>query len=137
MKIFLDTNILLRVFLKDVPSQFEQCQNLISAIETGQFQAYTSSIVFLESSYVLKGVYKIPFEEVLKIMDAISDIRNLTIIEKTNTKKALEFYKRYRIKFTDCLIASQLPKDATLISFDEELGKISEVTTKKPQDLLN
>lgn len=131
------TNILLRVFLKDIPSQFEQCQNLISDIETGKFQAYTSSIVFLESSYVLKGIYKIPFEEVLKILDAISDIRGLTIIEKTNTKKALEFYKAYKIKFTDCLIASQLPKDAILVSFDEELGKISEVTTKKPQDLIN
>ena len=137
MKIFLDSNILLRVFLKDVPGQFENCQSLISNIEEGKSLAYTSGIVFLEISYVLKSVYQIPFEEIKTILDAIFNIRGLTIIEKTNTKKALEFYKKYKIKFTDCLIASQLPKDTILVSFDEELSKIKEIVVKKPQQILS
>lgn len=136
MKLFLDTNTLLRLFLKDNPDQFEYCQSLISAIEEGKFQAYTSGIVFLEISYVLKGVYKIPFEGIVKILDSILDIRGLTIIEKTNTKKATEFYKKYKIKFTDCLIASQLGKDVILVSFDEELSQIEEIIVKKPQEVL-
>lgn len=136
MKIFLDTNTLLRLFLKDSPDQFKYCQDLISAIEEGKLHAYTSGIVFLEISYVLKGVYQIPFEEIVKILDSILDIRGLTIIEKTNTKKATEFYKKYKIKFTDCLIASQLEKDVILVSFDEELSKIKEIVTKKPQEVL-
>lgn len=136
MKIFLDTNTLLRLFLKDNPNQFEYCQSLISAIEEGKFQAYTSGIVFLEISYVLKSVYKIPFEEIVKILDSVLDIRGLTIIEKTNTKKAIDFFKKYKIKFTDCLITSQLSKDTILVSFDEELSKIKEIVVKKPQEIL-
>lgn len=134
MKLFLDTNVLLRVFLEDNPPQLEICKKLISQIEEGKYNVYTSSTVFLEMSYVLKSVYKIPYQEIIKILESVFEIRGITIIEKTNTKKALEIYKNYRIKFTDCLIASQLPKDIILVSFDEELSKIKEITVKTPQD---
>lgn len=137
MKLFLDTNILLRFFLKDIPDQFEYCRELISAAEEGRFQPYSSAIVFLEISYVLKSVYKLPFEEVLKILDAILTIRNLTVMDKTDIKKALKLYRKYKIKFTDCLIASQLPKQTTLVSFDLDFSKVDEINVKKPQELIN
>lgn len=135
MKIFLDTNVLLRYYLKD-NEQFEACENLITQIEEGQFDVYTSSIVFLEISYVLKSVYKLPLTDVVSIMTSIFTLRGITIVEKTNIKTALLFFKKYKIKFTDCLIASQLPKNTVLVSFDEELSKIKEITLKKPQDIL-
>lgn len=137
MKLFLDTNVLLRFFLKDVPDQFEYCRELIAAIEEGRFLPYTSAIVFLEISYVLKSVYKLPFEEVLKILDAILTIRNLTVMDKTDVKKALKLYKKYKIKFTDCLIAFQIPKQTTLVSFDLDFSKVDEINVKKPQELIN
>lgn len=136
MKIFLDTNILLRYFLKDEPKQFELCKNLISQIEEGKFTVYTSGIIFLEISYVLKSVYKLPFKEVTNILDSVFSIRGITIIEKTNTNLAFKFFKKYKVKFTDCLIASQLPKDIILVSYDEELLKIKELKVKNPQQIL-
>lgn len=45
-----------------------------------------------------------------------------------------EYYKKYKIKFTDCLIASQLPQDSTLVTFDADFNKISEIIVKKPRD---
>lgn len=132
MKIFLDTNLLLRYYLKDNPEQFESVANLLLQIEEGQFKVYTSSIIFLEVSYVLKSVYKLSLPEIIDILDSIFTIRGITVLEKTNTKLALQFYKKYKIKFTDCLIASQMPKNTILVSFDEELSKIKEITLKKP-----
>lgn len=135
MKIFLDTNFLLRYYLKDNPEQFEDCKNLILQIEEGKFKVYASALIFLEISYVLKSVYKFPLSDIIDVLDSIFSIRGITIIDKTNTKIALQFYKKYKIKFTDCLIASQLPKDTILVSFDEELLKIKDIVVKKPQDL--
>lgn len=132
MKLFLDTNFLLRFYLKDDEKQFEDCRDLVSQIEEGKFGVYTSSIVFLEISYVLKSVYKLPLKEILVILDSIFTIRGITVIDRTNIKNALRFYKKYKVKFTDCLIASQIPKNAILISFDEELPKIKEIVVKKP-----
>lgn len=137
MKVFLDTNFLLRFFLKDDAVQFEACKNLISQIEEGKFAVYTSGIVFLEISYVLKSVYKLPFGEVVNILDSVFSLRGLVIIEKTNTGLAFEFFKKYKVKFTDCLIASQLPKGAILVSFDEELLKIKVLSAKTPQEILS
>lgn len=135
MKIFLDTNFWVRFYLEDNPQQLAACKDLISQIEEGGFQTYTSSIVFLEISYVLKSVYKLPFSKITEILDSIFTVRGITIIDKTNTKGALRFYKKYKIKFTDCLIASQLPVDSILVSFDEDFDKIKEITVKKPQDI--
>lgn len=132
MKIFLDTNFLLRYYLKDNQRQFEDCKELILQIEEGKFKVYTSSIVFLEVSYVLKSVYKLLFSDITEVLDSILTIRGITIIDKTNVKIALEFYKKYKIKFTDCLIASQMPKNTILVSFDEELSKIKEIEVKSP-----
>lgn len=136
MKIFLDTNFLLRYYLKDNQQQFEDCKELILQIEEGKFKVYTSSIVFLEISYVLKSVYKLPFSDITEVLDSILTIRGITIVDKTNTKIALQFYKKYKVKFTDCLIASQLPKNTILVSFDEELSKIKEIEVKDPQALV-
>lgn len=137
MKLFLDTNVLLRVFLEDNQQQLTTCKQLIAQIEEGKFSVYTSGIIFLEMSYVLKSVYQIPYQEIIQILSSVFEIRGITIIEKTNTKLALEMYKKYKIKFTDCLIASQLPKDTILVSFDEELSKLREITVKNPQQILN
>lgn len=133
MKIFLDTNFWIRFYLEDNPEQLAVCRDLISRIEQGNFQTYTSSIVFLEINYVLKSVYKLPLPKIIEILDSILTVRGITIIDKTNIKEALKFYKKYKIKFTDCLIASQLPKWGILVTFDEEFYKLKEITVKKPQ----
>lgn len=137
MKLFLDTNFLLRLFLEDNKAQLEVCKKLLSQIEEGQFGVCASAIVLLEMSYVLKSVYQIPHPEVIKILDSVFAIRGITITEKTNSKLAFKLYKKYRIKFTDCLIASQLPKNTILITFDKEFSKIKEITVKKPEQILN
>lgn len=136
MKLFLDTNFLLRYFLQDEKNQFGACKNLILRLEEGEFQAYTSSIVFLEMSYVLKSVYGLPFLEIIDILDAVGSIRGITVLDKTDIKKALKYFKKYKIKFSNCLIASQLPQKSVLISFDLELSKIKELTVKQPQDII-
>jgi len=131
-KLFLDTNVWLRFFLKDNEKQYGEVEKLISSIEEGKFKVYTSAIVILEVNYVLKNVYEIEFEEILEIIEAIRRFRGITIVEKTNLDIALKFYRKYKIKLSDCLIVSQIPKDALLVTFDEEMEKIREATVVKP-----
>ncbi|MBI2595982.1 PIN domain-containing protein [Candidatus Daviesbacteria bacterium] len=135
MKIFLDSNIWLRFFLQDIQKQYESVVELLSQIESGRFKSYTSSLIFMEVNFILEKVYKLKRDEVFDLFVRIQSVRGLTIIEKTNLKLSLEYYKQYNLKFPDCLIASQLPSNTTLISFDEELSKIKEIVVKKPQEI--
>lgn len=135
-KIFLDSNIWIRYFLHD-NSQFEEVEKLIVAIEEGKFSPYTSAIVLLEICFVLQSYYKYPKSNLEPYLEAVLKLRSLTTIEKTNTDKALSYFHEHNIKFSDCLIASQIPKDMILVTFDKEFDKIKAVSSKAPAELLS
>ncbi len=131
-KIFLDTNIWVRFFVEDNQEQFDQTKILLTQVGEGNLRVYTSTVVLLELQFVLQKLYHLSFEKTVEVFEIIRNVRNITVIEKTNLNLAIKFLKLYKIKFPDCLIASQLPKNTVLVSFDEELSKIKEITVKTP-----
>lgn len=135
-KVFLDSNVWLRFFAQD-NSQFESVQKLLAATENGQYFPYTSAIVLLEISYVLKTAYKQPKDKINAYLKSICGIRNITIIDKTNIKRSLEISEKTGIKFSDCLIASQIPKEAVLVTFDKEFARVGGIVCKTPAELLS
>ena len=135
-KLFLDTNIFLRFFLRDNENQYQSVCRLLAKIEEGTFRPYTSSIVFLELNYVVRNIYKLPIDEVLDYLDAIRKMRGMTVIEKTDTDKAIALYTRYKIKLGDCFIATQIPKEGILLSYDEDFKKIKEIKFQTPDEIL-
>ncbi len=135
-KVFIDTNLWVRLFIKDNQEQFEKTKMLLAAVEEGSIRAYTSTIVFLELQFVLQKLYKLSHEGVIEIFEIIRKVRNITVIEKTNLDLAIKLFKLYKIKFPDCLIASQLSEDTVLISFDEQLSKIKEIEVRSPEEIV-
>src|SRR3989338_5070787 len=134
-KLFLDTNIFLRFFLRDNEDQYQDVHKLFKKIEEGNFKPYTSSIVFLELNYVVRSIYKLSIDEVLDYTDAVRKMRGMTVIEKTYTDKAISLYKKYKIKLGDCFIASQLPKEAILLSYDADFRKVKEIQSQTPDEI--
>ena len=133
-KIFLDTNVWLRFLLED-NEQAKSCRNLIKQIEAGKFRVYTSSIVMLEINFVLTAIYKIKPSQVIKDLETILKTRGLVLIEKTDFKQALVWYKQFKVKLADCLIASQLAKGMIFASFDRDFIKLP-LTVKKPDEII-
>lgn len=135
-KLFIDTNVFLRFFLKDDENKYQSVYRLFEKIEEGKFKPYTSPIVFLELNYVARSIYKLPIDEVLSYIEAVIKMRGMTVVEKTDSDKAILFYRKYKIKLGDCFIATQLPKGAILVSYDEEFKKIKEINSKTPDTIL-
>lgn len=134
--IFLDSNIWLRLFLRDQEEQYQSCYKLLTEINEGYLQPYTSTVVFLEVNYVLRSFYKLTHERTLLYLFKIKETRNITVYEETDLEKALSYYKNFKLKFTDCLIASQLKKDITLLTFDTEFKKLKGVNSQTPAEFL-
>ena len=132
-KIFLDSNIWLRYFLKD-NNQFESVEKLLNSIEEGKYLPYTSSIVLMEIAFVLSRLYKKLNKEIITCLEAILETRNITILEETDSKIAFSYYKELGIKFSDCLIASQIPKDIIFITYDSDFPKIKSLNVKNPSE---
>ena len=136
MNVLLDTNIWIRYIVKDNKHQFEQSRELFAAIDSGLIKVYGSSIVFLEVNYVLKNIYRFKFEEILEVMSSMRNLRNVTILEQVDIDVAIKFFKTYRVKFSDCLIASQLRNNIVLATFDREMQKIKATSAKTPREIL-
>lgn len=135
-KVFLDTNVFLRFFIPTDAQKHKTSKELVSYIEEGLVKAYTSNVVFLECYYVLVSFYKTPRDQVFEIFTRISDMRNITIVEKTDTKGAIALWKETGVKFTDCLIATQVGKGIVLCTYDTEFKKFSFLTSTEPGDIV-
>ena len=69
-------------------------------------------------------------------MKAILASRNLTLIEKTNWRQAIELYQQHNIKLADCLIASQLAKGVILCTYDQDFKRLKEVASVTPDQVI-
>ncbi len=131
-KIFIDTSLFIRFFTRDIEEKYIECKSLFERIEEGEFRPYTSSVVLLEIFFVLTRQYKFKTDLVRNALEEVLQMRNLTLLEKTNTRKALKFYDQFKIKFADCFIAAQLPAKAKLVTYDAEFKKIKVLNSVTP-----
>lgn len=124
VKAFVETSVFMRFLTADDPQKFKDCVALFDYIEQGKIRPYTSNIVILEILFLLIKLYKFPKTRVLEDIKKILNLRNITVIEKTNTKRALKLLETFNIKnYADCFIATQIPPKTILISFDQDFTK--------------
>ncbi|MBI3956141.1 PIN domain-containing protein [Candidatus Gottesmanbacteria bacterium] len=135
MKVFLDTNIFIRFFVPEDEIVHASVRSLLDQVQQGVLIPYTSSVVLLECSYVLQKNYGFPSVRVQDALDRIVAMRNMTIKETTNIKKALSFWRKTAVKFTDCLIATQVPDGVTFVTYDRDFAKLP-VRAKTPKQIL-
>lgn len=133
-KVFIETSVFLRYLLADDNKKFEDATSFLKKVDEGIFIPYCSNVVIQEILYILHRHYKYPKKEVLEDLKKILTLRNLTLIEKTSTTKALKMYEKWNIKFGDCLIASQLPNGMTLVTYDSDFKKINGIKSATPAD---
>ncbi|HBL52033.1 MAG TPA: hypothetical protein DDZ05_02335, partial [Candidatus Blackburnbacteria bacterium] len=82
-------------------------------------------------------LYKFPKLGVIADLQKILQLRNVVLIEKTDTEKALLLFKRHAIKYGDCLISTQVPKSVVLISYDSDFGKIKGLKVSTLSDVIS
>lgn len=136
MKVFIETSVFIRFLTRDDEKKHDECVNFFRLIQDGKLIPYTSNIAILEILFVLTRLYKFPKPEVIKVLRKILNLRNLTLIEKTNSQKALSIFEDFNIKYGDCLIASQISKGITLVTYDSDFDKLKFISSKTPEDVI-
>lgn len=127
MEYFIDTNIFLRILVKENEKTFKECYQFLKLVNTKKVKAFTSVLVIAEIDWVLESFYGFKKEKVIKVLESISKLKGLGIIDKTNLLLSLRFYKKYNVKLIDALIAAH-PKinrqKATIVSYDKDFDKM-------------
>jgi predicted nucleic-acid-binding protein len=101
---FIDTNIFLRVLIRDNEKKFSDVTTFLEGIRNNLYPAYTSSFVLAELVWILSSYYKLNKADVVKAAESILNLNGLSFVENHDSSEALSLYKKYNVKFVDCLI---------------------------------
>jgi len=136
--VFIDTNIFLRIYVRDNETKAKDCEEVIQAMQNGKIHAVTSEIVIAEFVWTSLSFYKIQKLVVVQMMKAILSLPNLYVQGVADMLVAIELYEKHSIKFIDAIIASceliQLG-NLPILSYDKDFDKI-EMNRYEPAELL-
>lgn len=101
----LDTNIMVRYFVKDHPEQTRLAVNLIHALSPSE-PGWVGQATILELVWAVKRIYRLEKAAVFQILDTLLTSRDIVIENSDTIRKALWLYRLGNADFADCLIAS-------------------------------
>lgn len=124
--LILDTNIFVRLVVKDVSSQLEISRQLFKEIEKDKIRGWVSILVIDELIWVLENYYHIERSLYLAQILNLLALKSISIIEvkKTIIIKILKRMETTNIDFTDLYLV-ETAGDKKIVSFDKDLQKIT------------
>ena len=122
----MDTNIVLRYLLNDVPEQFAVAKQVFDELRTSERTAILLESVLAECVYVLKLYYKVPKDELAEMLDNVLRYPGIVNTDKSSLREALKLYAANNIDFVDCiLVAKARIGELELVTFDQALKKLN------------
>ena len=118
-----DTNVLVRLFVKEEPQSTVAAA--FFAARSPADRAHISLIVVAEFAWVLKKRYKYGFEQIARAVQSLLDTDDFTIERRDRVEWALSNYTRSRVDFSDLLIArsDELAGASSTVTFDRDAAK--------------
>ena len=119
MKEVLDTNVLLRFLVGDVPAQHRLAETWFKDAETGKRSIVVIPLVVAEATYVLEKFYRKSREEIADSLEIFLSQRWLEIPERD---VLLGLWSRYRkgLHFVDSFLWSwSQENDGRVLTFDK------------------
>lgn len=110
--IFVDTNVFLRFFVRDVESLYAKAKELFEKTEKGELKLETTDIVIAEIVWVFESYYGFSKSEIKEVVDAILETKNLKVANHSRVKEAVDLYSTEKMDFIDAYnIAYMKSKD--------------------------
>lgn len=124
--IIIDTNIIVRFFVKDSENQFKQAKEFIEKIEKGKIKGLISILVINEIIWILENYYNLKRDKYLPELLKLLALKNIKIIEvkKSVLVKTLEQMQEFKIDFTDIYLFN-ISNTRKIFTFDKDFEKFS------------
>jgi predicted nucleic acid-binding protein len=129
--VFVDTNVFLRFFVKDVESLYEKARALFEKAEAGKVKLETSELVIAEIVWVLESFYGFTRKEITDVLTTLLSSRNLKIANSARISD-VQLYASGNMDFIDAYnIAYMKSKEISKVAtFDyKHYKKVEGVTT--------
>jgi predicted nucleic-acid-binding protein len=101
----IDTNVLIRLFVRDDPQQLKLARRLLKSL-TPQQPGWISLANLLEIEWVLRSVYNHDRAGVARIIDSLLALNTVVVEQPETVARALFYFRKGKAGFTDCLISA-------------------------------
>ncbi len=129
----MDTNILLRYLMGDVPAQSARAAGLMERLESGAERAEVVESVISEAVLTLESLYEVPRPEIAEKLAAILAFRGAHVPAKGALIHALARFSSTSADFVYCLLAAKARQGGlTVYSFDAKDFRRLGVAWKPP-----
>ncbi|MDP2754549.1 MAG: PIN domain-containing protein [Nitrospirota bacterium] len=135
LKAFIDTNVILRILIKDDDIKRKACEKLIKNAKQEGITLYLLPITVLETVWVLEKVYKLERKVIRELIEAILNTTELKCEMEDVFRKAIKSFEEKNIKFADAVMGYRgLEKGfSTVYTYDEkDFKRIEGLEVKKP-----
>ena len=123
---FIDTNLFIRYFTRDDEEKAEDVLRLLKKVEKNEEKVITSPLVIFEIVFTLGNYYKVPREEIKKLVQPLLGLRGLRLDFRDIFESALELYSQSKLSFADAFNACFMRKREIkeIYSFDEDFDQV-------------
>jgi predicted nucleic acid-binding protein len=130
-----DTNVILRFALYDIPDQSARAIEFFTRLRLGLERAQITETVVFETVFVMQSFYKVSREAIRDVLLPVLQLANLFHPHRLGYPEVFELYVAHRkLTFADCFhaaIARELG-DGTIISFDRGFDRITGIQRVAP-----
>ncbi len=124
-RLWLDTNVLLRLATGEPVHLFERALQLVERAEAGELVLSVHPLQVAEASFVLGGYYRCSRPEVRDRLRAVLSLRALEVWDEANVQSALELMADRGVDFDDAYLAMwALAHGDGVASFDRDFKKL-------------
>lgn len=134
-KAFIDTNILIRLIVKDDDIKRKACEKLLEKAKRKEVILYILPIAIIEIVWVLEKYYKLDKKVIRELVEAILNTPELKCEMEYVFKKAIKSYEEKNIKFADAVMGYWgLERGFSIVyTYDEkDFKRIEGLEVKKP-----
>jgi predicted nucleic acid-binding protein len=123
--VFIDSNIIIRLVVKDLEPQFLKAKKLMREVEQEKKQGVVSILVINEIIWILEHYYLLKRSDYIPILQALLSLKNLKIYEtkKDDIFEILTKMERKNIDFTDFYLIL-IAKGYEIASFDKDISRL-------------
>ena len=131
---FLDTNILLRHLLQDVPNQSARCTAYLTRIERGELKVRTADTAIFETVFTLQRTYHIPRADIAASLLPLIALPGIVLPGKRHFRAVFDLYVNLNLPFADAYHAILMQRLALteIVTFDREFNRIPGITRVEP-----
>ncbi len=131
---FLDSNVILRHLLGDVPEQAERASQYLARIEKGEVRVWIADSVIMEIVFTLERSYGATKEEIREQVLPLLELPGIQLPGKRRFREVFDLYVDLRISFGDAYHAVTMRQMglSEILSFDRELDRVPGVRRIEP-----